>query len=102
MRNQLGAIAKGLRTHAGLSFSKAVETLRTTKEHLAAVEEGRDLPSDYLNQRYSDVFGATPYIMHVVIHNDPEKMPESMREPTRKLVEMWRQDLIELGLMVDT
>lgn len=87
---KLGRTAKYIRKQAGLTQRQAAERLRITPVHLCNIERNHAAPSSSLCDRYEEVFGVDLYVTAWLLFGDVNKLPPSLRRPTRRLATAWK------------
>ena len=92
----LGKTARHLRESLGLTQQELAERLGITNVHLSNVENSKASPSQGLIDRYRELFDIDLYVLAWCRHGDVEKLPETVREPAKRLAKAWEERFEEV------
>ena len=89
----IGKTAKFVRERRGWTLRGAAASLGVSHVHLCNIENNHAVASLQLLEKMKELYGVDLAVLGWCLYGDPEKLPEAVRGPMKKLAEAWKKEL---------
>jgi transcriptional regulator with XRE-family HTH domain len=93
---KVGKAARYLRERLALSQREAAAKLQISYVHLSNLENNKAAPTRKVLEKFREIWGIDLYVLSWCMDGDLKKMPQTFREPVRRLTDAWKKQIDEL------